>query len=289
MKYKDNINEKIELINNNLKKYLKIQHPNILFESMNYSVFAGGKRLRPLLMLAACEAVGGTVEKALPFACACEMIHTYSLIHDDLPAMDNDDLRRGKPTNHIVYGQGMAILAGDGLLNLAYEIMSEECLNNQNFNKVQAMFEIAKAAGCYGMVGGQTADIQATSQAHSDQLMFIITNKTAKLIKAAITAGAILGEANQSSIEILSDAGNKLGIAFQIRDDILDLTSTQEKLGKPINSDLKNNKLTYVTAFGLEKAKHDATTILTEAIDGFKKISDNLLVYIAENLLADLN
>ncbi len=284
--FEENLKTKKKIIDKELEKYLKITYPEILFESMAYSVYAGGKRIRPLLMLAACEAVGGNIESALPFACALEFIHTYSLIHDDLPAMDDDDLRRGMPTNHIKFGEAMAILAGDGLLNLAYEIMSEHCLKNFTPNNVRAMQIIALAAGSRGMVAGQAVDITSESNSDSSRLMYIITNKTAKLIQAATVAGAVLGNANEEQINLLSKAGMNLGISFQIRDDILDITSTESELGKPINSDIKNDKLTYVSVHGTEKSKQDFVSAISEAIDIFKTLkNNNLLEQIAENLL----
>ncbi len=282
----ESLKTKKKIIDKELEKYLKITYPEILFESMAYSVFAGGKRIRPLLMLAACEAVGGNIEAALPFACALEFIHTYSLIHDDLPAMDDDDLRRGMPTNHIKFGEATAILAGDGLLNLAYEIMSEHCLKNFSPNNIRAMQIIAQAAGSRGMVAGQAVDITSESKSDSARLMYIIENKTAKLIQAATVAGAVLGNAHEEHISQLSKAGLNLGISFQIRDDILDITSTESELGKPINSDIKNDKLTYVSVHGEEKAKQDFRSFITEAIDIFKQFKENnLLEQIAVSLL----
>ncbi|MBR1736334.1 MAG: polyprenyl synthetase family protein [Firmicutes bacterium] len=279
----------IERVENRLKELLKEEYPNVIYQAMNYSVNAGGKRLRPILLLSACDTVGGDMEDALDFACALEMIHTYSLIHDDLPAMDNDDFRWGKPTCHKVYGDGMAVLAGDGLLNKAYEIMFKIILEKKDERYMRAAQIISNAAGVKGMIGGQTADLEAEEKAADEKtLLYIHENKTAALIRAALKAGAIIGGADDETVEKLDKVGYDMGIAFQIKDDILDITSTAEVLGKPINSDEKNNKSTYITIFGMEKAQKDYEMLSCEACEIIKEISgDKPFLYEYSKRLID--
>ncbi len=233
----------------------------ILKESVEYSLMASGKRLRPILLLAACEFAGGNINEALPFACAIEYVHTYSLIHDDLPAMDDDDLRRGIPTNHKKYGEGIAILAGDALLNTAYEIMYKQMFlafdDNVRLKKqITAAYTISKAAGIDGMVAGQAADIEFCKTRCSDEMMeYIHHYKTAALITASIKAGLYLGNANDEMYESMMEYAQNLGMAFQICDDLLDVLGDEETIGKNINSDKKNEKETYVSIHGVDKAK----------------------------------
>lgn len=247
------------------------ENAEILFDSMLYSLKAGGKRLRPVLLTAACDMAGGAIEDALPYACAIEYIHTYSLIHDDLPAMDNDDLRRGRKTNHIVYGAGMATLAGDGLLNTAFEVMSEDILKHMNENedvsgRIRAEYEIAKGAGVRGMVAGQTADIKADSGDGDNELLtYIHDKKTGALIAAAVRAGLSVGNAPEDMMDKMTVYAADLGRAFQIADDILDVKSTTEELGKPVHSDEGNDKLTYVSLNGLDKAEKELARLTDEA------------------------
>ena len=248
-----------------------------LYESMKYSLMAGGKRLRPVLLLASCEFAGGNIMDALPYACAMEYIHTYSLIHDDLPAMDNDEYRRGKKTTHVVYGEAMAILAGDALLNYAYEtaVKAFEAAENETQFKqtAKALQVLAMKAGIFGMVGGQTADVEAEDkgiEATEELLMYIHKNKTAALIEAAMMVGAILGGADHEAISAIEKCAYNIGIAFQIQDDILDVTGTLEELGKPIGSDEKNHKVTYVTMHGLEESKARVEELSKEAIEILK-------------------
>ncbi|MDR2751504.1 MAG: polyprenyl synthetase family protein [Clostridiales bacterium] len=258
----------IRILNAELEKLLAMRDPIILWEAMRYSVFAGGKRLRPQLLAGACLGLGGSIEEALPFACAVEMIHTYSLIHDDLPAMDDDDLRRGMPTSHKMFGQGMAILAGDGLLNLAYETMLAACgsMGDKMGRGVKAASILAKAAGSSGMVAGQSVDILSENKKIDERtLLYMHANKTSALISASLEAGGILAGCGASCARSLKEAGEKLGLAFQIRDDLLDITETTENLGKPANSDLKSNKSTYVSLFGIERAKADYERLSLEA------------------------
>ena len=248
------------------------EFPPVIFEAMRYSLMAGGKRLRPMMVLAACEAVGGKKEDALPFACALEMIHTYSLIHDDLPAMDNDDYRRGRLTSHKVFGEDMAILAGDGLLHHAMETMADACLKNPTPQTTGAMKAIAHGAGIFGMLTGQVVDVHFEGKPLDiETLDFIHLHKTAAMIRGALEAGAIVGGADKETAEQFGLAGEKIGVAFQILDDILDVTSTLEELGKPIHSDEKNEKTTYVTLFGIEKSREIAAKLSDEAIAIWKK------------------
>ena len=248
------------------------EFPPVIFEAMRYSLMAGGKRLRPMMVLAACEAVGGKKEDALPFACALEMIHTYSLIHDDLPAMDNDDYRRGRLTSHKVFGEDMAILAGDGLLHHAMETMADACLKNPTPQTTGAMKAIAHGAGIFGMLTGQVVDVHFEGKPLDiETLDFIHLHKTAAMIRGALEAGAIVGGADKEIAEQFGLAGEKIGVAFQILDDILDVTGTLEELGKPIHSDEKNEKTTYVTLFGIEKSREIAAKLSDEAIAIWKK------------------
>ena len=263
----------------------------VLFDSMFYSLKAGGKRLRPVLLLAANDLAGGNMEDALPYASAIEYIHTYSLIHDDLPAMDNDDLRRGMKTNHIVYGAGMATLAGDGLLNTAFEVMTRDILEKAKkgldvTGLIAAENEIAKGAGVRGMVAGQAADIKAESEeADAELLHYIELKKTGALIRAAIRAGLSIGGADQKIMDDMSVYADDLGIAFQIADDILDVKSSTEELGKPVGSDESNDKLTDVSLKGVEEAEAELDR-LTE--DACKIISEDDESGFFEGLARDL-
>jgi len=241
--------------------------PSQIYEAMRYSVFAGGKRLRPILFVAACDTVGGNSEEILPIACALELIHTYSLIHDDLPAMDDDVLRRGKPTNHIVFGEARAILAGDGLLNYAFEIMFELGLKIEKKEKLfQAGLAIARAAGAQGMIGGQVIDILSENQKIDEKtLLYIHNHKTGALITGSIKAGAILGEGSIKEIESLTKFGDNFGLAFQITDDLLDVLGDEEKIGKPVGSDDKNHKATFPNIYGIEASKKMAGEAIEKA------------------------
>lgn len=266
---KEQMNQWIAYIEAKLEDFIpkQEQFPPIIFEAMRYSLFAGGKRLRPMMVLAACEAVGGDREEGVPFACAMEMIHTYSLIHDDLPAMDNDDYRRGRLTNHKVFGEDMAILAGDGLLHNAMEIMADACCLNPCQKTTGAMQAIAHGAGIHGMLVGQVVDVFYEGKTLDGKTLdFIHINKTAAMICAALKAGAILGGATETVIGKFALAGEKVGVAFQILDDILDVTSTMEELGKPIHSDEKNEKKTYVDLYGIEKSREIACKLSDEAM-----------------------
>ena len=244
-----------------------------LAESMRYSLMAGGKRLRPVLLMEAAEAVGGRGEDYLKAACALEMIHTYSLIHDDLPAMDNDDYRRGKLTNHKVYGAGMATLAGDALLTLAFEVVLRQKAEPEVLCRV--IREISQAAGPDGMVGGQAIDMESEGQKiPMEQLRKMHMGKTGALFRAAIRSGAILAGANETELNALTRYAEAFGLAFQITDDILDVVGDQELIGKPVGSDERNNKSTYVTLTSLEEAKRLAQEAVDEAIEALEPFGD---------------
>lgn len=280
-----NEHDYIKLVNDFLNKKIDLNcYPPEIYKAMSYSINSGGKRLRPLLALYSAEGFGGEVEKVVPFAAAIECIHAYSLIHDDLPCLDNDDLRRGKPTNHKVFGEAMALLAGDGLLNLAYEIMADECDYNFCKESVLAMKEVARYAGVRGMIGGQVVDILSENKtADSDALLYIQQNKTAALIISAFAAGAILSGVSGENIAKIKDAAGAFGIAFQIKDDLLDMQSTTEVLGKHVGSDVKNAKLTHVSLYGLEKAESDYEDYSARALSIIKELklkTDSLEAYM---------
>lgn len=255
-----------KLVDNFLEKRMGKKGISNVDEAMKYSLLAGGKRLRPILLMAAAEAVGANGYDYLPAACGLEMIHTYSLIHDDLPCMDNDDYRRGRLTNHKVYGEAMALLAGDGLLTLAFEVMLEQ-RNVAPSVLVEVVHEAAMCAGNFGMVGGQALDLAAEGKEISAaELKTLHEGKTGALFIAAIRGGAHLGGASDEQLLALTRFAELTGLAFQIEDDILDVTSTEAALGKPIGSDAKNHKSTYVTLFGLEGAKKMAEETTKEAL-----------------------
>ena len=247
-----------------------------LIEAMNYSMTAGGKRLRPILMKMSYEMFGGTGAAAEPFMAAMEMIHTQSLVHDDLPAMDNDDYRRGKKTTHVVFGEAAAILAGDALLNLAYETAagsmssaasSVEPSMTASFRSIRALAILAEKTGYNGMIGGQSVDVKLEGcPLDEDQLDFIYRKKTGALIEASLMIGACLAGADTRRIGVMEQIGRKVGIAFQIRDDILDEIGNEEKLGKPLHSDERNGKTTYVSLYGIEKADADVQKLTEEAM-----------------------
>ena len=246
-------------------------------DAVNYSVRVGGKRLRPLMLLETLKLFGGDEEEAYPFMAAIEMIHTYSLVHDDLPAMDNDQYRRGKLTTHAKFGEDIGILAGDGLLNYAYEIMSDAVVNSKNPDRAaRAMQIIAKKAGIYGMVGGQTVDVENEGKEISiDTIIYIHNLKTAALIEGAMRAGAISAGATEEQVQIVEKIANNVGIAFQIQDDILDVTGTTEQLGKPAFSDEKNHKTTYVSLLGVNIAKEHVMRYSRDAIELLESLNGN--------------
>jgi geranylgeranyl diphosphate synthase type II len=261
--------EKIDLVESELKNLLpeNTALSAKLCEAMNYSLLAGGKRLRPILLMAAADAVGSSGKKFLRSACALEMIHTYSLIHDDLPAMDNDDYRRGKLTNHKVFGDGIAVLAGDALLTAAFEVLSGQ--KDASVQKIlYVIAEMSKAAGPNGMVGGQVIDLLSEDKKIGmETLQQMHMAKTGALFLAAIRCGAILGEASEEQLAALSLYAEKFGLAFQITDDILDVTGSLDKIGKPVGSDERNHKSTYVTLTSLDSAKRLAEDTVKEALN----------------------
>lgn len=270
--FMEELQQKVEHINNVLEKFLPVEEgqQRIIFEAMNYSVRAGGKRLRPMLMEETYHMFGGSSAVIEPFMAAIEMIHTYSLVHDDLPAMDNDEYRRGKKTTHAVYGEAMGILAGDALLNMAYETAAKAFDMEVADTRVARAFAVlAKKAGVYGMVGGQVVDVESEKSDDCpitrEKLDFIYRLKTGALIESSMMIGAILAGASSDEVSRVEQIAAKLGLAFQIQDDVLDVTSTLEVLGKPVGSDEKNNKATYVTFEGLDKAVSDVERISKEA------------------------
>lgn len=246
-----------------------------VLEAMNYSILAGGKRLRPVFMMESFKMFGGSGDSVMAFMAALEMIHTYSLVHDDLPAMDNDEYRRGRKTTHIVYGEAMGILAGDALLNYAFETACRAFSMDEDAEKVgKAMKILAEKSGIYGMVGGQVADVEGMEVSDdAEKLLFIYENKTSALIEAAFMIGAILAGATDEAVMQVEQIARKIGIAFQIRDDILDITGTEEILGKPVGSDERNEKITYVSIYGLEQAKQDVERISMEAVQSLEQLS----------------
>jgi geranylgeranyl diphosphate synthase type II len=269
------LDERSQLVDRTLAQVLpkRTSLPRTLDKAMRYSLFSGGKRVRPILALASGEAVGAPVAHILPFACALEMIHSYSLIHDDLPAMDDDDLRRGKPTNHVVFGEGMAILAGDGLLTEAFRVMAEGSLRcGQNPTAaLRAVQEIAAGAGAMGMVGGQVADLEAENKKPTRTLVdYIHMRKTAALLRAAVRAGALVGGASPRQFARLDRYGAAVGLAFQVADDILDVEGGTAKTGKREGRDAELQKVTYPAAVGMVRAKARARELLDEALAALK-------------------
>lgn len=294
MEFNQILEQKVATINTYLQDFLPAEegYQKRLIEAMNYSVNAGGKRIRPMFLMESYRLCGGTdIKSIVPFMAAMECIHTYSLVHDDLPAMDNDDYRRGVYTTHKKYGEDFGVLAGDGLLNYAYELMLDAITDIEDVQKqklaAKAAKVIAKKAGIYGMVGGQSLDVWLTNKSMSDKEMdFIFNLKTGALIEASFMAGAILAGADESVVCNLEKAGNLIGVAFQIKDDILDIVSTQEELGKPTFSDEKNHKTTYVSLYGLEKANADVHSMTDEAIALINSAGDNrFLVDLADCLV----
>lgn len=273
MNFKEEQARKIAEVEQIIKSFLPEEKgwQKTVLSAMNYSVLAGGKRLRPLLMLETYRMFGGTEKVIEPFVAAIEMLHTYSLVHDDLPAMDNDEYRRGRKTTHAVYGEAMAILAGDGLLNLAFETAAKAfSLGGEPAGIGRALSLFAKKSGVEGMIGGQTADIEAENMGGSvteEQMLFIHEHKTAALIQSAMMVGAILAGASDADIKKIEGIGYDIGIAFQIQDDILDVTGDAAKLGKSIGSDEKNHKVTYVTLKGLAQAQADQQALSSRAIE----------------------
>ncbi|MGK7915669.1 MAG: geranylgeranyl diphosphate synthase CrtE [Prochloraceae cyanobacterium] len=262
------LKQRKSLVEEALDSSLPISRPEKIYEAMRYSLLAGGKRLRPILCLATCELAGGRLEMAMPTACALEMIHTMSLIHDDLPAMDNDDIRRGQATNHKVYGEDIAILAGDGLLAYAFEYVATQTRNVPPQQVLQVIVYLSRAVGAAGLVGGQVIDLESEgkSDISVETLNFIHTHKTGALLEASVLSGAILAGAKDKEIQRLSKYAQNIGLAFQIVDDILDITCTQEELGKTAGKDLQAQKATFPSIWGLEESKAQAKRLVEAAI-----------------------
>ena len=278
MNIREELGVKAKHVEEVLTSYLpeEISLQKTIFEAMNYSLLAGGKRIRPILMEASYEMFSkgkeGSRNAINAFMSAMEMIHTYSLVHDDLPAMDNDEYRRGKKTTHAVYGETMGILAGDALLNYAFETAAEAFSDEEvNLSYLKAYQVLAKKAGAYGMIGGQVVDIETEGmtpeQVTIERLEYIHLLKTAALLESSLMIGAILGGANAEEVAVMEQIGRKVGVAFQIQDDVLDVTSSMEVLGKPIGSDEKNNKVTYVTLMSLDKAQSEVERLSKEALE----------------------
>ena len=266
------------MIDNALEVYLPPidRFPEEIYRAMRYSVQSGGKRLRPILTLAACEAVGGDPDVAMPVACSIEFIHAFSLIHDDLPALDNDDFRRGKPTTHKVFGEAMAILAGDALLTLAFETIAGRTEGVPANVVVDITRRVASATGVGGMITGQVVDMLSEGkEIDPGTLEFLHRNKTGALIKVSLVSGGMLGGGTEDQIASLGLYGEKIGLAFQIADDILDIEGDQEKIGKPVGSDLRNEKTTYPSLYGMKKSKELAHQAVDDAIDALRDFDDH--------------
>ena len=272
------IKEVKEEINNYLKDYFenKGSYNKIIYDSASYSINIGGKRIRPILMILTYSMYKDKWKDIIEVASAIEMIHTYSLIHDDLPCMDNDDLRRGKPTNHKVYGEDIAVLAGDALLNEAMTLMIKYSLNSVNKNALLATYKISEAAGMNGMIAGQIVDIiNEGKKISADELKYMHAKKTGELIKVSIVAGALLGDAKEEEVSKLEVFGEKLGLAFQIKDDILDVIGSTEKLGKTVLSDEENNKTNFISMYGLEFCQKECKRLTNECIEILESLSVN--------------
>lgn len=283
----NNMDVKVKEIEDIIEQFLPREegYQITVLKAMNYTMRAGGKRLRPMLMEETYRLFNGSGEEIKPFMAAIEMIHTYSLIHDDLPALDNDDYRRGKKTAHVVFGEAIAILAGDGLLNYAFETAAKAFTygNNQE-NIAKAFIVLTKKPGIYGMIGGQVADVELTgTRLNSDQIKFIYECKTAALVEASMMIGAILAGASDEEVSLIEKIARNIGLAFQIQDDILDLVGEEDIIGKPVHSDERNDKVTYATIHGIEKAKIDVDRISKEAVadlDGLSYKNDFLRALI---------
>jgi geranylgeranyl diphosphate synthase type II len=266
--------EKKEIVDSALERYFpeEEEFPSTLYTAMRHSLFAGGKRIRPILCVASFEAVGGKGNEILPFACALEMIHTYSLIHDDLPAIDNDDYRRGKPTCHKVFGEAIAILAGDGLLTEAFQLMTNRSIWQGSVANQGAILdivqEVARAAGVLGMVAGQVVDVESEGkEVDLPTLQYIHTHKTGAMISVSVRIGAQLGGAKEQSLTALTRYGERVGLAFQIADDILNVEGKSHSLGKSTGTDLSRRKATYPSLFGLEESKERAKELVQLAVE----------------------
>lgn len=284
-KFKDILKSDVAIIENRLKNIFPSDtvYQKNLIDSMEYSINAGGKRLRPVLFLETLKLFEKKIEDFLDIACSIEIIHTYSLIHDDLPAMDDDTLRRGKPTNHVVFGEGTAILAGDGLLNYAYELMHQFLISDLSINNAEAIYHISKAAGIMGMIGGQSVDIESENKEIDISTMdYIHKNKTGALINASIMSAAKICNANHSQLKALSSYADSIGLTFQITDDILDIEGDQVELGKNIGSDVQNSKATYPKFYGIEKSREMALELTDTAIKNLEMFPENKTEFFKE-------
>lgn len=264
---KQYLEEQKQVVEAALEEAIAVVYPEKIYDAMRYSLLAGGKRLRPILCLSACNLIGGTTTMAMPSACAMEMIHTMSLIHDDLPAMDNDDYRRGKLTNHKVYGEDIAILAGDGLLAYAFEFIATQTQGVPAERVLQVIAQLGRAVGAAGLVGGQVVDLECEGKpdVSVETLTFIHRHKTGALLEASVVCGAILGGASDPQLQYLSEYAQNIGLAFQIVDDILDITATQEELGKTAGKDLLAQKATYPSLWGLDESRRQAQQLIDAA------------------------
>ncbi len=296
-KVKQQLNDYKKLIEQKLDEFIPVKYPEKIWESMRYSVLAGGKRLRPILTLETCKILSGSYEQAIPTACAIEMLHSQSLIHDDLPCMDNDDYRRGKLTNHKVYGESTAVLAGDALLSFAPQVIIQNTkfLNNEvNSPKIilKVLEEFLTAAGAEKLIAGQVVDIDSEGkQIPKETLNFIHENKTGALFKLSMRTGAILGGADEKTLQAVTDYAEKIGLAFQIMDDILDVTSTLEELGKTPGKDQAEGKVTYISFYGLEESKKQVASLCKQACDILKQhdIRSDILKAIANSINERVN
>ena len=282
MNFQEELTKKTKEMEAVIREYLPAEEgfSRTMAQAMNYSMLAGGKRLRPMLMQETFRLFGGSGKLVKPFMAGMEMIHTHSLIHDDLPALDNDDYRRGRLTTHKVYGEAMGILSGVALLNYAYETMLQAFAMAETLQQKEAVIDalqvMAEKTGIHGMLGGQSVDVENDGKAlEKDMLDYIYENKTAALIEASMMTGAILAGADAEQVSVIEQAAKRIGLAFQIQDDILDVTSTDEELGKPVHSDEKNHKVTYVTLFGTEKAAAQVAGLSAEAVELLESLNKN--------------
>ena len=294
MNFQEELTKKTKEIEAVIREYLPAEEgfSRTMAQAMNYSMLAGGKRLRPMLMQETFRLFGGSGKLVKPFMAGMEMIHPHSLIHDDLPALDNDDYRRGRLTTHKVYGEAMGILSGVALLNYAYETMLQAFAMAETLQQKEAVIDalqvMAEKTGIHGMLGGQSVDVENDGKAlEKDMLDYIYENKTAALIEASMMTGAILAGADAEQVSVIEQAAKRIGLAFQIQDDILDVTSTDEELGKPVHSDEKNHKVTYVTLFGTEKAAAQVAGLSAEAVELLESLNKNneFLYLLVEKLV----
>ena len=278
----------IKLVDEKLEEYLPIIYPEEIFKAMKYTVTLPGKRLRPVMCLETTRMMGGNVDDAFPMACAIEMLHAQSLIHDDLPCMDNDDFRRGKPSNHKVFGEANAVLAGDALLSFAPQLIIEKSKNLCSEKILKLVHEFVKFAGAYALIAGQVVDIESEGgklvKSPEETLDFIHMNKTAALFRLAIRSGAIIADATTEQLEEIDNFAKKFGLAFQIYDDIMDEISSFEELGKTVGKDKNSQKLTYVTLYGLENAKCKFNSLIQESYDIIKKYNSDIFNEILNKL-----